>query len=207
VNGDLGWTDLCIGDVVQRLNDRRETPESDGISRYVGVEHLDSDDLELRRWGRSDDGSLPPTFRFVFPAGAVLFPTRRPALRKCAIAPFEGITGEKILVLTTRDAAKLAPAFLPYLLSSPAIRQWVINRAIGSVTPHFRWRDLAERKILLPSLRRQEELASALACAREYVETTSTCLNSIFRVRLSAQRDLLLRDGAVEGRCELPGSF
>ncbi len=153
---------VAIRDVIVRINDRRADPASEGFSRFVGVDDLDADDLTLRRWGLIEDGSLPPTFRYAFPTGSVLFPTRRPALRKCAVAPFSGITGEKILILQSRDRAKLDPGFMPFLLASEGVREWVIARAIGSVTPHFRWRDLADFTFTLPPLDEQRRIAAAL---------------------------------------------
>ena len=108
----VGWPIVTLGDVVERINDRRDDPVSEGFERFVGVDDLDADDLRLRRRGLIKDGGLPPTFRYAFAAGSVLFPTRRPALRKCAIAPFSGVTGEKILVLQSRDSSKLDPVWI-----------------------------------------------------------------------------------------------
>lgn len=153
---------VTIGDVIERVNDRRSDPASEGFTHFVGVDDLDPDDLMLRRWGVIADGDLPPTFRYAFPAGAVLFPTRRPALRKCALAPFPGITGEKILILQSRDPSKLDPTFMQFLLASEGVREWVIGRAIGSVTPHFRWRDLADFELVLPCLEEQRRIAGVL---------------------------------------------
>jgi type I restriction enzyme S subunit len=161
-----------LGEVVMRIVDKRLDPVADGLTRFVGVDDIDPDDLTLHRWGEVEDGGLPPTFRYVFPKGAVLFPTRRPALRKCAEAPFDGITGEKILVLQPKDEERLTAAFARFLLASPRLRQWVIDRAIGSVTPHFRWRDLAEFEFALPSLEEQWRVAAAL----QAIESALDCL-------------------------------
>jgi len=153
------WTRVEIGEVITRVVDRRADAVADGLTRYIGVNDLDSDDLKVRRWGDVSDGQLPPTFRYAFPKAAILFPTRRPALRKCAVAPFAGITGEKVLVLRSLDAARLDPGFAPFLLSSDGVRRWVVDRAIGSVTPHFRWRDLAAYGFALPPLEEQRRIA------------------------------------------------
>jgi type I restriction enzyme S subunit len=165
---------VAIGDLIERINDRRIDPAADGFQRFVGVDDLNSDDLTVRRWGLIDDGNLPPTFRYAFPAGAVLFPTRRPALNKCAVAPFAGITGEKILALRSKDNSKMDPAFMPFLLASEGVRKWVIARAIGSVTPHFRWRDLAEYEFVLPSLEEQRRVVEVLRAAETMAEALMT---------------------------------
>jgi type I restriction enzyme, S subunit len=172
---------VTIGEVIERVNDRRPDPVSDGLRRFVGVDDLDGDDLTLRRWRSIASEKLPPTFRFVFPAGAVLFPTRRPALRKCAVAPFQGVTGEKILVLQTRDPSRLEPAFAPFLLASEGVRRWVIGKAIGSVTPHFRWRDLAGFEFTLPSLKEQRRIVLSL---RAFGDLADAQRAAIERLRL-----------------------
>jgi type I restriction enzyme, S subunit len=195
------WRETPIGDVVQRISDRRSDPVADGFERFVGVEHLDTDELELRRWGSASDEGIPPTFRYVFPAGAVLFPTRRPALRKCALASFSGITGEKVLALVPKDSRTLLPSFLPFLLGSSTVRQWVTDRAIGSVTPHFRWRDLAQMTIALPPIDQQEEMAALLACAQTLVQRLRTSAELAFEVQRAAQSDLLLDNGSAAGSC------
>lgn len=199
----VAWTRVALGDVVERIVDRRDDPAGEGFHRFVGVEHIDSADLDLNRWATVTDADLPPTFRYVFPAGAVLFPTRRPALRKCAIANFRGVTGEKVLVLTTKDPTKLLPALLPYILASPSVRQWVIDRAIGSVTPHFRWRDLAEFPLRIPPLAEQEKMAKALDSARDLLRKVRICAEHALTLRTSAQRHLLLRESAADGNCPL----
>jgi type I restriction enzyme, S subunit len=190
------WPSVTVGDVIARVVDRRINPLlADGLERYVGVDDLDSDELQLRRWGEVRDGQLPPTFRYAFPTGSVLFPTRRPKLRKCAIAPFAGITGEKILVLQSLDSSRLDPGFMPFLLTSEGVRRWVVDRAIGSVTPHFRWRDLASYVFSLPPLQEQRRTAdllgacqqlsnSYLALAAQTEQTYRALLSFIFAPRM-----------------------
>jgi type I restriction enzyme, S subunit len=179
------WSRVRVGDVISRVIDRRANPVSDGLKRYVGVDDLDSDQLKLRRWGEVSDGQLPPTFRYAFPAGSILFPTRRPRLRKCAVAPFAGITGEKILVLQSLDPFRLDPDFMPFLLAHEEVRTWVVDRAIGSVTPHFRWRDLASYEFSLPPLEEQRRIAAALNAMDKAGERLSDAERRLREVRTS----------------------
>jgi restriction endonuclease S subunit len=118
-----------------------------------------------------------------------LFPTRRPALRKCAIAPFAGITGEKILVLRSKDPLRLDPEFLPYLLASDGVRRRVIERAIGSVTPHFRWRDLASHEFLLPPLDEQQRIVAVLTSFDGAAESLSVSLRQVHLLALAHLND------------------
>lgn len=208
------WRTVTLGEIVERHVERCADPVKSGFAAFVGVDDLDSDALQLRRYGRIGVEALPPTFRFVFRAGMVLFPTRRPALRKCALAHLDGITGEKLLVLKSRDSAVLDSAFLPFLLSSEPVKQWAIKNAIGSVTPHFRWVDLAECKCALPSLEEQRSLSAVLQAveraraaykelANVFTRTSSAVLTACLAAHAPASKvhpvgDLLV-DGPTNG--------
>ena len=101
-----------FGDLVQRRVERLPDERLDDYECWVGVDHLDGDSLRLRRMANNADGGRPPTFRFAFHEGDVLLPTRRPALRKAALAPTRGLTGEKVLVLRVRDEEALHPCVI-----------------------------------------------------------------------------------------------
>jgi type I restriction enzyme S subunit len=148
--GSTTWKRVKLGDIVERHVQRAR--DVAGYTRFVGVDDLDTEDLRLRRHGEIGVDEIPPTFRFVFREGLTLVPTRRPRLRKCAVAPFEGLTGEKVLVLKPIARSDLHPGFVQHLLASPAVQNWNIGKEIGSVTPHFRWVDMAEFEFDLPPL-------------------------------------------------------
>src|SRR4051794_3803961 len=61
-----GWTRVCFGDVVKLSGERSGNPERDGFERFVGLDHIDPEDLKIRRWGDVADGT---TFTTVFRPG------------------------------------------------------------------------------------------------------------------------------------------
>ena len=63
-----GWSRVKFGDVVRLSKARSQNPLADGFDRYVGLEHLESGDLHIRRWGNVADGV---TFTSVFQPGQV----------------------------------------------------------------------------------------------------------------------------------------
>ena len=183
------FEEVRLGDVVRRQVETVPSPNVTDFERYVGVDHLSSDDLRLRRWGSVATDELPPTFRYIFRRGAVLFPTRRPALRKCALADFDGITGEKLLVLVSSDPRRLHPSFLPYLVSSPRVKRWAIAKVVGSVTPHFRWSDLAECVVPLPPTSEQARLVQLLDSLHVADEALRCAANAANALRLTLLED------------------
>ncbi|MCP3997609.1 MAG: restriction endonuclease subunit S, partial [bacterium] len=86
-----GWTTAAFGDVVRHVKDKVD-PDESGLERYIAGEHMNSDDLRIRRWGEIGDGYLGPAFHMRFKPGHVLYGSRRTYLRKVAVADFEGIT-------------------------------------------------------------------------------------------------------------------
>ena len=48
-----GWTRVAVEDVVRLNTERASDPEAAGFSCYVGLEHIDPDDLTIRRWGNT----------------------------------------------------------------------------------------------------------------------------------------------------------
>ena len=97
-----GWTTAAFGNVVQQVKDKVD-PEESGLERYVAGEHMDTDDLRIRRWGEIGDDYLGPAFHMRFKPGHVLYGSRRTYLRKVALADFEGITANTTYVLESKD--------------------------------------------------------------------------------------------------------
>lgn len=160
--GEVGWPRVCLGDVVERHLERYEEPVLRGFERFVKVEHFDLDDLQLQRWGNVNSDTLPPTFKNVFRAGMVLYPTRSPNLRQYAVPDFDGICGEKTLVLKPKDPGSLLPELLPFIVSTDRMYKYANGVAVGSVNAHVRWRDLAAYEFPLPPPAEQRRLAKVL---------------------------------------------
>jgi type I restriction enzyme, S subunit len=68
------WQQVKFGDVVRLSTDRCTDPTAEGIERYVGLEHIEPEDLRICRWGQVADGT---TFTNRFRPGQVLFGKRR----------------------------------------------------------------------------------------------------------------------------------
>ena len=93
-----GWRWVRFGDVVRQVKQTTRDPEFDGLTRIVGLEHLDSESLPLRRWNDLADLPDGTSFTRVFRAGQVLFGKRRAYQRKVAVADFDGVCSGDVLV-------------------------------------------------------------------------------------------------------------
>ena len=61
-------------DVIRLNTDRVTNPASAGIDRFVGLEHIEPENLHIRSWGLVVDGT---TFTSTFKRGRVFFAKRR----------------------------------------------------------------------------------------------------------------------------------
>lgn len=52
-----GWKIVTFGDVVKNANLVERDPEANGIERIVGLEHIDPENLHIRRWNSPENGT------------------------------------------------------------------------------------------------------------------------------------------------------
>ncbi len=163
-----GWRWVRFGDVVRQVKDRVD-PKTAGLDRYVAGEHMETDELRIRRWGEIGDGYLGPAFHMRFRPGQVLYGSRRTYLRKVAIADFEGICANTTFVIepSTND---LLPEFLPLVMTAEAFHEHSIKQSKGSVNPYINFKDLTWYEFALPPVPEQRELALAVGVASDVVE-------------------------------------
>jgi type I restriction enzyme, S subunit len=155
------WTKVSFGDVVRQVKDRI-APDQSGLERYVAGEHMDTDDLRVRRWGEIGNGYLGPAFHMRFKPGHVLYGSRRTYLRKVAVADFEGITANTTYVLEPNDPSVLLPELLPFIMQTEPFTRHSVRESKGSVNPYVNFSDLASYEFALPPIEEQRRIVQAL---------------------------------------------
>ena len=152
------WSRVAFGDMATCVNDRIDNPADAGVERYVGLEHLDSDSLTIRRWGVPNDVS---STKLRFRAGDLIFGRRRVYQRKLGVADFDGICSAHALVLRA-NAEVVLPQFLPFFMQTDIFMDRAKSISVGSLSPTINWRTLAVQEFSLPPLDEQRRLADAL---------------------------------------------
>ena len=188
ISNKAGWTRVAFGDVVRKVSDKVDPWES-GLERYVAGDHMDTDDLRIRRWGLIGDDYLGPAFHMRFKPGHVLYGSRRTYLRKVALADFEGITANTTYVLETKDPNLLMPELLPFIMQTEAFHAHSIGRSKGSVNPYVNFSDIACFEFLLPPLQEQARLVEAHGTALlaiNALEDTSNAARNVLSSLLNA---------------------
>jgi type I restriction enzyme S subunit len=165
-----GWQRVKFGEVVRQVKDKVD-PGTSGIGRFVAGEHMDTDDLRIRRWGDVGDGYLGPAFNMRFKPGQVLYGSRRTYLRKVAVADFEGICANTTFILETKNPTELLPELLPFIMSMDAFHEHSKRESKGSVNPYVNFSDLAWFEFGLPPLDEQRRLVRIFSAAADMVDT------------------------------------
>jgi restriction endonuclease S subunit len=165
-----GWTWVKFGDVVRQVKDKVDARAS-GLKRYIGGEHMDTDDLHIRRWGEITDDYLGPAFHMRFKPGQVLYGSRRTYLRKVAVPDFEGICANTTFVLESKDPTMLLPELLPFIMQTEVFHEYSITNSKGSVNPYINFSDLAEYEFALPPLAEQRRIMEVLLVSAEALES------------------------------------
>jgi type I restriction enzyme S subunit len=189
-----GWRRVKFGDVVRQVKERVE-PETSGLERYVAGDHMDTDDLRIRRWGEIGSGYLGPAFHMRFRPGQVLYGSRRTYLRKVAVADFDGICANTTFVLEPKNAEELLPEFLPFLMQTDAFNEFSVKNSKGSVNPYINFSDLARFEFALPPLNEQRSAVTVLQAATENCHAIEEAYCAAGRV-LQSYKDALMGGSA-----------
>lgn len=182
-----GWRKVRFGDVVRDVKKTTKNPASDGLERVVGLDHLDSESLPLRRWDELVDLPDGTSFTRTFRAGQVLFGKRRAYQRKVAVPDFDGICSGDILVFEP-SSPDLLPEFLPYLVQSDGFFDHALGTSAGSLSPRTKWQELAKHEFALPSVDEQKRIALEIRDADDCLETYSTAADQLASLRRSLIR-------------------
>ncbi|MYK23469.1 restriction endonuclease subunit S [Candidatus Poribacteria bacterium] len=165
-------------------NLRRENvkPKDNQNLNFVGLEHIDSGESTLKRWG---DASAMKSAKNRFYPDDVLYGKLRSYLDKAVIAEMEGICSTDILVFTANS--KIVPRFLVYLLHTEAFVNHAVATSTGISHPRTSWDSLGKFTFALPSLSEQRAIAAVFQAIDEKtaaLEQEVEHLDELFRAML-----------------------
>ena len=206
------WIKHRFDEMAVVVNDRIDDPAKADVEYYVGLEHLDSESLTIRRWGAPSDVDAT---KLRFRAGDIIFGRRRVYQRKLAVADFDGICSAHAMVLRAKPAVAL-PEFLPFFMQSDLFMERAREISVGSLSPTINWKTLAKEEFALPPLDEQRRIVEALQAIEQVSATLFRLLTSmrvaqsaIFESKLNSRNatatslgDLLLR--SPQNGCSAP---
>lgn len=177
------WTDLKFGDFAQNIVTKvKPKPEDSG--KYIGLEHLDSGSIHIRRWGTDIDLKGE---KIQMKKGDVIFAKRNAYLRRASVAPFDGICSAHAMVLRPKEEV-IDPDFFPFFMTSDYFMDRAIMISVGSLSPTINWPTLAKEVFRLPPLPVQKKITELLratddACEKYLVaiDQSYISLQSVFQ--------------------------
>jgi restriction endonuclease S subunit len=134
----------------------RVEPKKTELTTYVGLEHLDADNLKIERIGTPDD--VIGTKLKIY-TGDIIFGKRRAYLRKVAVSHFDGIASAHSMILRANEK-NIEKDFLPYFMQSDTFMSRAVQISEGSLSPTIKNKTLAVQEFILPKKERQKELIS-----------------------------------------------
>jgi type I restriction enzyme S subunit len=163
---DKSMARFKFDDIAINSTEKKKPTEADK-NTYLGLEHLDSGNLTVTRFG-SD--VAPIGEKLIMKKGDILFGKRRAYQKKVAIAPFDGIFSAHGMVLRPKEAV-IDRGFFPLFIRSDYFLDAAIKISVGSLSPTINWNALKELEFNLPSLENQKRLATLLWAV---IQTKST---------------------------------
>ena len=197
------WKKVKFGDVVFEPKETVENPANEGIKHVVGLEHITSGDMYLRRSASIEKST---TFTKKFSEGDVLFGRRRAYLKKAAKAVFGGICSGDITVM--RANKELLPELLPFLVNNDRFFDYAVTHSAGGLSPRVKFKDLSKYEFCLPSENEQKKIVGLFLSVEnslrkniELLEAAKSYKESVVEENLTNQS----AGGVIYDYCESDG--
>jgi len=168
------WESFRFEEIAQKISETVD-PNSTTLETYVGLEHIDAEDIHIRRFGSPDDvsgGKLK-----CYP-GDVIFGKRRAYQRKAAIVEFEGICSAHAFVFRANPEV-IDPKLFPFFLHSDQFMHRMVDISVGGLSPTINWGDLKHQEFLLPPKSEQARFAELLWAMDEVIEREKEVIQKV----------------------------
>ena len=167
------WESFRFEEIAKKVSETVD-PNTTDLKVYVGLEHIDAEDIHIKRFGTPADvsgGKLK-----CYP-GDVIFGKRRAYQRKAAIVDFEGICSAHAFVFRANPEV-IDHKLFPFFLHSDQFMHRMVDISVGGLSPTINWGDLKHQEFLLPPKDQQAELAELLWAMDEVIESEKEVKNS-----------------------------
>jgi type I restriction enzyme S subunit len=184
------WKKVKLGDVASEYSKRINNPSESEFNRFVGSSNINQWDFRVKSWESTD--SVTSAMKLFEPNDYLL--VRRSLYasdfrERAPRAHFHGICSGDILTIK-ENPDKVIDGFLIGVLNSPALWNYVVANASGSITRRIKWRDLANYEFLLPPKDQQAQLAELLWAMDEVMERERVVLERV-KLKIKATQKML----------------
>ena len=136
---------MKIKDIAVQKNERVDNPSQSPYSIFVGLEHYDSGEATIRRFGSTE--RLESAMK-VFHAGDMLVARRNVYLKRAATVSFDGLTsGDSIVLHIANEEIR---RIIPFVLNSDDFWDYANRHADGSMSKRLSPKLLMEYEFSIP---------------------------------------------------------
>ena len=175
--------------IVDNITDRIDKPSESGLDYYIGLDHLDTDQIRIKRFGSTSDVEAT---KFLCKKGDIIFGKRNAYLRKVAVTDRDAVVSAHSMVLRPKGEL-IVPNFLPCLLQSSTFWKIAFSISEGSMSPTIKWKTLAKQDFLIPHIEQQKKIAELLWAIENNIEKTETLITINEKLKRGLLDELLTK--------------
>ena len=151
-----------LSEIVVEVSERVNNPATSGYSKFVGLEHYVSGDVEITQYGSTE--KLESAMK-VFHSGDILIARRNVYLRRASVVFFDGLTSGDSIVLRAKD--ERIARLLPFVFNTDEFWVFADTHADGTMSKRLSPKILMQYEFDLPDEDEQEALANLLWTAND----------------------------------------
>ncbi len=182
------WTTVSFGEIAEQIIERIDNPKDSELVDYIGLEHIDSDNLRIANYGKTSE---VVSSKFVCKQGDIVFGRRRAYLRKLAVSDRDALVSTDAMVIRPKN--NVSKEFLILTMQTDRFWSEVISRSAGSLSPRIKWRDLSSIEVLLPSSQKQEEIVRLIFSIQGNLEKTENFIQIAEKLKKGLLEELLTK--------------
>jgi restriction endonuclease S subunit len=180
------WKTYRFDEIAKNISERVD-PNNTELTVYIGLEHLDSESLDIKRNGTPDDVNGT---KLKFYKGDIIFGRRRAYQRKAGIATTDGFCSAHALVLRANPDV-IDPELFPFFLHSDLFMNRAVDISAGSLSPTINWGTLKRQVFLLPPLEMHSKLSKLLCVKQDLLNAETVLIDSESTVLKSFVEDTI----------------
>jgi type I restriction enzyme S subunit len=196
------WETFTFEEIASKVSETVD-PNKTELGLYIGLEHIDAEDIHIRRTGTPDDVNGQKLKCY---PGDVIFGKRRAYQRKAAIVDFEGICSAHAFVLRANPDV-IDPKLFTFFLHSDQFMHRAVDISVGGLSPTINWGDLKHQEFQLPPKDQQTQLAELLWAMDEVIEREKELLIKIDQFLHIKMIELLNGYNLVSDKTKLPNGW
>ncbi|MEQ3694663.1 MAG: restriction endonuclease subunit S [Thalassolituus sp.] len=171
------WQTYRFDEIAQNISERVD-PNNTDLEVYIGLEHIDSESLHIKRFGTPDDVNGQ---KLKFYKGDIIFGRRRAYQRKAGIATCDGFCSAHSLVLRANPDV-IDPELFPFFMHSDLFMNRAVDISVGSLSPTINWGTLKHQEFLIPPKYQHASIAELLWASDGNVECNRDLKNKLNQI-------------------------